>query len=64
MSFQGTRQPARDRSITLMHVFLLASGAILLVAAVTLSTVLGSVVRKQASADVRADLSHVTRAVL
>ena len=64
MSFQGTRQPARDRSITLMHVFLLASGAILLVAAVTLSTVLGSVVRKQASADARADLGHVTRAVL
>jgi putative nucleotidyltransferase with HDIG domain len=54
----------RDRSITLMHVFLLASGAILLVAAATLSVVLGSVVRKQASSDVRADLSHVTRMVL
>jgi len=47
-----------------MHVFLLASGAILLVAAATLSVVLGSVVRKQASADARADLNHVTRMVL
>ena len=64
MSFQGTRQPARDRSITLMHVFLLASGANLLVAAITLSTVLGTVVRKQANTDVRADLGHVTGAVL
>ena len=47
-----------------MHVFLLASGAILCVASATLSVVLGSVVRKQANADVRADLSHVTRIVL
>jgi putative nucleotidyltransferase with HDIG domain len=54
----------RDRSITLMHVFLLASGVILFVAAATLSIVLGSVVRRQASADIRADLNHVTRMVL
>ena len=44
MSSEGTRRPARDHSITLMHVFLLASAAILLVAAATLSVVLGSVV--------------------
>jgi putative nucleotidyltransferase with HDIG domain len=64
MSTEGTRQPARDRSITLMHVFLIASGAILLVAAVTLSLVLGSSVRKQATADVRSDISHAARMVL
>jgi putative nucleotidyltransferase with HDIG domain len=64
MSTEGTRQPARDHSITLMHVFLLASGAILLAAAITLSLVLGSAVRKQAISDLRADLSHATGVVL
>jgi putative nucleotidyltransferase with HDIG domain len=54
----------RDRSITLMHVFLLASGVILLAFAVTLSIVLGAVVRGQASSDVRDDLSHATSVVL
>jgi putative nucleotidyltransferase with HDIG domain len=47
-----------------MHVFLLASGVILLAFAVTLSIVLGAVVRGQASSDVRDDLSHATSVVL
>jgi putative nucleotidyltransferase with HDIG domain len=54
----------RDRSITLMHVFLLVSGGIMLVAAVVLSLVLGTAVRNQASSDIRADLSHVTTVAL
>jgi putative nucleotidyltransferase with HDIG domain len=64
MATPSTRFRVRDRSIALMHVFLLASGAILLASAVTLPIVLGSVVRGQASADVRADLSHATSIVL
>jgi putative nucleotidyltransferase with HDIG domain len=47
-----------------MHLFLLASAGILLAAAITLSIVLGSVVRAQARADVQADLGHITRIAL
>lgn len=47
-----------------MHVFLFSSGVILLVAAIALSLVLGTAVRKQASSDVRADLSHATAVAL
>jgi putative nucleotidyltransferase with HDIG domain len=54
----------RDRSVTLMHVFLLASGGILLIAAVTFSLVLGTAVRRQASSDLRDDLSHATTVAL
>lgn len=47
-----------------MHVFLLSSGAMLLAAAITLSIVLGTAVRKQAHSDVRADLSHTAQIAL
>jgi putative nucleotidyltransferase with HDIG domain len=64
MATSSTRFRMRDRSIALMHVLLLLSGVILLVSAVTLSLLLGSVVRNQASSDVRDDLSHATSVVL
>ena len=47
-----------------MHSLLLLSGLSLIAAAVTLSLLLGAVVRRQASADVRNDLSHATGIVL
>jgi putative nucleotidyltransferase with HDIG domain len=64
MATPGTRIRLRDRSIALMHVLLIASSAILLGSAITLALLLSSVVRSQASSDVRADLSHATSVVL
>ena len=54
----------RDRSISLMHLLLLLSGVVLVASAVVLSLLMGAVVRKQASAGVRDDLSHATSVVL
>jgi len=54
----------RDRSIALMHSLLLLSGVTLLASAIALSLLLGAVVRKQASSNVRDDLSHATSVVL
>ena len=64
MRSESTRHPARDRSITLLHVFLLASGVILLIAALVLSFILGSAVHKQASSDVRNELSRAADMVI
>ncbi len=64
MAIRSTRVRLRDRSIALMHVLLLLSGVTLLASAITLSLLLGAVVRKQARSDVRNDLSHATSVVL
>jgi putative nucleotidyltransferase with HDIG domain len=64
MATSSTRFRIGDRSIARMQVLLILSGAILLVSAVTLSLLLGSIVRKQASSNVRDDLGHATSVVL
>ncbi len=64
MRIQRTRRRGRDRSITLLHVFLLFSGAILITAAITLSLVLGTAIHRQADSDLRADLSHTAQLAL
>ncbi|MHB8060977.1 MAG: HD-GYP domain-containing protein [Gaiellaceae bacterium] len=47
-----------------MHLLLLLSGMALLASAIALSLLLGAVVRRQASSDVRSDLSHATSVAL
>jgi len=64
MPFRSTRIRLRDRSIALMHVLLLLSGVALLASAIALSLLLGAVVHRQASSDLRSDLSHATSVVL
>jgi putative nucleotidyltransferase with HDIG domain len=64
MTTSGTRFRMRDRSIALVHVLLLLSGVALLASAITLSLLLGAAVHKQASSNVRDDLSHATSVVL
>lgn len=64
MAFQSTRVRLRDRSIALMHVLLLLSGVALLASAIALSLLLSAVVHRQASSDLRSDLSHATSVVL
>jgi len=64
MATLSKRFRMRDRSIALMHSLLFLSGVTLLASALTLSLLLGAVVRKQASSNVRDDLSHATNVVL
>ena len=64
MPFRSTRIRLRDRSIALMHVLLLLSGVALLASAIALSLLLGAVAHRQASSDLRSDLSHATSVVL
>ena len=64
MPFRSTRIRLRDRSIALMHVLLLLSGVAPLASAIALSLLLGAVVHRQASSDLRSDLSHATSVVL
>ena len=64
MAIRSKRVRLRDRSIALMHVLLLLSGVALLASAITLSLLLGAVVHRQASSDIRGDLSHATSVVL
>ena len=63
MPFRSTRIRLRDHSIALMHVLLLLSGVALLASAIALSLLLGAVVHRQASSDLRRDLSHATSVV-
>ena len=64
MAIRSKRVRLRDRSIALMHVLLLLSGVALLASAITLSLLLGAVAHRQASSDIRGDLSHATSVVL
>jgi len=64
MATSSTRFRMRDRSIASMHLFLLLSGVVLIASAITLSLLLSTVVHRQASSDVRDDLSHATSVVL
>jgi putative nucleotidyltransferase with HDIG domain len=64
MTTSSTRFGMRDRSIALMHVLLFLSGALLLASAITLALLLGAVLRRQASTDIRSDLKHATGVVL
>jgi putative nucleotidyltransferase with HDIG domain len=63
-ALRSTRVRLRDRSIALLHLLLLLSGVTLLASAITLSLLLGAVVRRQANSNVRNDLSHATSVVL
>ena len=64
MATSSTRFRMGDRSIALMHLLLLLTGVVLIASAVTLSLLLSAVVHKQASSDVRDDLSNAASVVL
>jgi len=56
MNLTNARLFARERALTLLNLFLVATAAILVAAAVSLCAVLGSAVRTQAASDIRGDL--------
>jgi putative nucleotidyltransferase with HDIG domain len=64
MRLPFTGKTGADRSITLLHVFLIASGASLLAGAVVLSMLLGAAAHDQALADERTSMERLADAVL